>query len=86
MFTLCIQQEKAPLVPDDMRYKSVGESSSKYLGFITTDEAIPPPIPPPPVNYQGGPIPRVSGLSAVLTRILCVLFYRGQVLPYFRSM
>lgn len=69
MFMLCIQQEKAPLVPSDMRSKSVGESSSKRLGFIATDGATPPPIPPPPVNYQGGTIPRVSGLSGVLSKI-----------------
>lgn len=66
---LCIQQEKAPLVPTDKQSKSVGESTSKRLGFIATDGATPPPIPPPPVNCQGGSIPRVSGLSGVLPKI-----------------
>lgn len=55
-------------MPDDMQSGSVGEqSSNKCLGFISTSDATPPPIPPPPVNYQGGPFPRVSGLLFVLS-------------------
>jgi hypothetical protein len=39
---------------------------------------MPPPVPPPPVNYQGGPIPRVSGLSDVWFKV-DALFYRSKV-------
>ncbi|XP_023714226.1 protein-methionine sulfoxide oxidase mical3a isoform X4 [Cryptotermes secundus] len=53
--------EKAPLMPVDVRSKSVGEErSNNCLGFISTSDTAAPPIPPPPVNYQGGPFPRVS--------------------------
>ncbi|PSN38132.1 hypothetical protein C0J52_08223, partial [Blattella germanica] len=43
--------DKIPLV--DPRSKSVSDSNSRLLGFITSDDSVPPPIPPPPVNYQG---------------------------------
>lgn len=68
MFMLSLRQEKAPLIPDDMQSRSVGEqSSNKCSDLVSTSDATPPPIPPPPVNYQGGPFPRVSGLLCVLS-------------------
>jgi hypothetical protein len=53
-------------VPGDIQSKSGGESSGKHLGFIPTSDGSPPPVPPPPLNYDGGHIPTVSGLSSVL--------------------
>jgi hypothetical protein len=80
MFMLSIQQEKAPLMPVDVRSESVGEEcSNKCLGFISTSDTTPPPIPPPPVNYQGGPFPRVSGLLCVLSVSWCAWLYRWQL-------
>ncbi|KAJ9597110.1 hypothetical protein L9F63_027001, partial [Diploptera punctata] len=44
-------KDKVPLV--DPRSRSVGDSNSRVLGFIASDDTRPPPIPPPPVNYHG---------------------------------
>lgn len=56
-------------MPGDMQSKSGSESSSKHLELISTSDGSPPPVPPPPLNYDGGHIPMVSGLSSVLSLI-----------------
>lgn len=53
-------KERVPLVPGDMQSKSGSESSSKHLELISTSDRSPPPVPPPPLNYDGGHIPMVS--------------------------
>ncbi|KAJ9577127.1 hypothetical protein L9F63_006299, partial [Diploptera punctata] len=60
--------DKVPLV--DPRSRSVGDSNSRVLGFIASDDTRPPPIPPPPVNYHGsGSGHRISdGAASSLNR------------------
>jgi len=63
-------------VPGDMQSKSGSESSSKHLELISTSDRSPPPVPPPPLNYDGRHIPMVSGLSSVVSVICCACVCR----------